>query len=252
MHRMGTCLVLGLVFAAMPQTLKAQSSTEFRAAALRALQQGDHATAIEHVNDLLKAKPGDARTQLFAGDIFLRAGESKKAVEQFDAFLKQEPRELPYLWQRGIALYFVSQFKEGVKQFEVHREVNPNDVENAAWHFLCVAKADSFDKAEKMVLPAPGDPRLPMEEVLRMLSTGNTQAVIDRIEKQAPGTASRSQAEFYGYFYLGLYEDAKGNRTEALQWMKRSAKDAPRNYMGDVARVYAEYLSKASAPPETP
>jgi lipoprotein NlpI len=69
--------------------------------------------------------------------------------------------------------------------------------------------------------------------------------VIDRIEKETAGTPQRSQAEFYGYFYLGLYEDAQGDREEALRWMRKSAKDAPRNYMGDVARVYVDYLANS-------
>ena len=212
--------------------------------ALKALSAGDYKLAVTRTDAMLKADPDDPRTQRLAGDIYLRAGKAKEAVKQFDAFLKTTPQDLPYLWQRGIAQYFVGDFKGGVKQFEVHRRVNPNDVENAAWHFLCLAKADSFDKAAKMVLPAPGDPRLPMEEVLQMLNTGNTQAVIDRIEAQADGSREKAQAEFYGYFYLGLYADAKGKREEALRWMRKSAKDAPKGYMGDVARVYADYLAK--------
>ncbi|MDA9857203.1 tetratricopeptide repeat protein [Rubripirellula sp.] len=222
-----------------------QTPGELSVTAMRALEQGDRKLAIQTADQMLKASPQNSGVKMRAGDIFLRAGESKRAVAQFDAFLKDEPQQLPYLWQRGIALYFTSDFAEGVKQFEVHRGVNPNDVENAAWHFLCVARAKSFDKAKGMVLPAPGDPRLPMKEVLQMLNTGDTQAVIDRIEKETAGTPQRSQAEFYGYFYLGLYEDAQGDREEALRWMRKSAKDAPRNYMGDVARVYVDYLANS-------
>ncbi|MCG8649242.1 MAG: tetratricopeptide repeat protein, partial [Pirellulales bacterium] len=54
----------------------------------------------------------------------------------------------------------------------------------------------------------------------------------------------RRSAEFYGDFYLGLYADAKGDRETALKYLSRSAKDAPRNYMGDVARVYKKFLEE--------
>jgi len=214
-----------------------------RAPALRALQNGENQLAIEQADQMIKLHADDSRAKRLAGDIYLRAGAAEKAVRQFDAYLKDAPEALPGLWQRGIALYFAGDFTRGVKQFEVHREVNPNDVENAAWHFLCVAKDDSFEKAKRMVLPAPGDPRIPMEEVLQMLRSGDTQAVIDRMKQVPEGTQARQSAEFYGDFYLALYADAQGNREEARRWMRKSAENAPHHYMGDVARVYAEYLA---------
>ena len=122
------------------------------------------------------------------------------------------------------------------------RGVNPNDVENAAWHFLCLARADSFEKASSLVLPAPNDPRIPMEEVLKMLKSGDTSLVKNRINTVPESSGERARAEFYGFFYLGLFADAKGNQQEALQWLRKSAEDAPHHYMGDVARVYVQYL----------
>ena len=60
---------------------------------------------------------------------------------------KAVPDEAPYLWQRGIALYYAGRYDDCRRQFESHRSVNPDDVENAAWHFLCVARAESPAKA---------------------------------------------------------------------------------------------------------
>lgn len=215
----------------------------FRAAALRAMQAGESLKAITAVDKLLVALPNDPSTLRLAGDVYLRAGKSKEAVDFFDHYLKLEPSALAGLWQRGIALYFARHYKRGVKQFEVHRKVNPNDVENAAWHFLCVAKADSFDKAKTVVLPAPNDPRAPMEEVLQMLSTGDTVKVIAKMESFPANTPLRDSADFYGNFYLGLYADAAGDRAKAKQYLDLAAEDASVSYMGDVARVYATYLS---------
>ena len=219
------------------------SSVELRAAALRAMQSGESLKAVEAVDKLLARLPNDPSTLRLAGDVYLRSGKSKEAVELFDRYLKLEPQALPGLWQRGIALYFAHDYKRGVKQFEVHREVNPNDVENAAWHFLCVAKAQSFEKAKTVVLPAPNDPRAPMEEVLEMLSTGDTKKVIRKMESFPVNTRLRASADFYGNFYLGLYADAAGDRAEAKRYLDLAAKDASVSYMGDVARVYAAYLS---------
>ncbi len=181
------------------------------------------------------------------GDRSLRAGDVELAVEKFDRYLELRPDQMPYLWQRGIALYFAGKYDEAVNQFDKHRTVNPNDVENAAWHFLCVAKAKSPETAKAMLLPAPGDRREPMDEVLKMLSSGDTGVVkdqIDAVAKQSPGSPASEEAAFYGEFYLGLYADALGDRAAASKHMNVSAKDAPAHYMGDIARVYAAILAK--------
>lgn len=162
----------------------------------------------------------------------------------FDRFVEEQPQALPRMWPRGIALYFAGDYKRGAEQFEVHRTVNPNDVENAAWHFVCVAKAQSFDKATELVLPAPNDGRLPMEEVHQMLTTGDMKLVSDAIDAVPEDSGRRQEAEFYGYFYLGLYADAQGDKDKALSYMKQSAAAAPQGYMGDIAHVYVDYLSK--------
>ena len=46
--------------------------------------------------------------------------------------------------------------------------MNPDDVENAAWHFLCVARAESPAKARAALLPVGPDARVPMREVYQM------------------------------------------------------------------------------------
>ena len=249
------CMILSLMFMLVScSTAVAQdeagvkedeqmSPIALRAAALRAMQAGQSGKAVETVDKLLVALPNDPSTLRLAGDVYLRAGKSKAAVDFFDRYLKLEPDALAGLWQRGIALYFARDYKRGVKQFEVHREVNPNDVENAAWHFLCVAKAQSFDKAKTVVLPAPNDSRAPMEEVLQMLSTGDTEKVVTKMESFPANTRLRESADFYGNFYLGLYADAAGDRAEAKRYLDLAAKAASVSYMGDVARVYAVYLS---------
>ncbi len=222
------------------------SSGDLRVTALRALQRGDNKAATEAADQLMKRWPDEPGLIRSAGDVYLRAGKYDEATKLFNRYVKKEPQETPGLWQRGISLYFSGDHDEAVKQFEVHRTVNPNDVENAAWHFLCVAKAKSVDQAKQLVLPAPNDPRVPMQEVLEMLPTGDTKAVEDRVKEIKENTAARASAEFYGDFYLGLYADALGKPAEALRSMKRSAKNAPHHYMGDVARVYAKFLEDAA------
>ena len=221
----------------------AQSISSLRAEALTALMKGDSKTAIEAADKIVRDYPNDTRAMRLSADIFLRAGKPLWAARMFNRYLEEEPGELPTLWQRGIALYFTGDHKDAAKQFETHRKFNPHDVENAAWHFLCVSKAKSFAAAKKNVLPAPNDPRVPMKEILEMLKTGDTDSVNERVNKTKVDTRERESAAFFGDFYLGLYADAQGDKDTAKKYMKRAAEDAPRNYMGDVARVYDQYLN---------
>src|SRR5262245_7135390 len=96
------------------------------------------------------------------------AGRIPESVAGFEAVIKADPASAPYLWQRGIALYYAGRFADCRDQFVSHRTVNPDDVENAAWHFLCVARADSPAAARAALLPVGPDARVPMRQVYEM------------------------------------------------------------------------------------
>ena len=263
-HRQALCLIAAASLLIVPARFlsgqdadagKESTPFELRTGAIAALNRGDTKTALESANALIAKDADQPGSMLLAADVFLRCGQAEQAIKWFDRYLETSPTSLPRLWQRGIALYFAGKYEEGANQFEVHRKVNPNDVENAAWHFLCVAKARSMETARRLVLPAPDDPRIPMEEVLTMLRSGDTKSVKARMESVAKNPAASQQADFYGNFYLGLYADAEGDLDQALQLLSQSADGAPHHYMGDVARVYVQFLkqqlaSTAAAPPK--
>ena len=95
-------------------------------------------------------------------------GRLEASAAGFDRVAELAPDVAPQLWQRGIALYYVGRYRDCREQFESHRTVNPNDVENAAWHFLCVAREESPASALAALLPVGPDPRAPMTEIYRM------------------------------------------------------------------------------------
>src|SRR5687767_7336427 len=59
-------------------------------------------------------------------------GRFAAANTAFDELAKLVPEQAPHLWQRGIALYYAGRYTDCRRQFESHRTVNPDDVENAA------------------------------------------------------------------------------------------------------------------------
>jgi lipoprotein NlpI len=177
------------------------------------------------------AKPQEIFDRAVADFQDARVAES---VDAFDNLARLVPSIAPELWQRGIALYYAGRYKECRAQFELHRTVNPNDVENAAWHFLCVARAESPQKARGAILPVGPDARVPMRQVYEMFRGKMTP-------EQVLAAANQSEGQFYAQLYIGLYFEAIGNDRLALQHITAAAADrfAPAGgYMHTVAKVH--------------
>jgi lipoprotein NlpI len=162
------------------------------------------------------------------------AGRIKESVAGFDQVVKLAPGAAPQLWQRGIAQYYAGFYKACREQFELHRTVNPNDVENAAWHFLCVARAENPDKARRALLPVGPDPRTPMREIYRMFRGDATP------EQVLAAGSKDAESQFYAQLYVGLYLEAAGKQDRALEHIRIAADEryAAGGYMNSVARVH--------------
>src|SRR3954469_13308057 len=145
------------------------------------------------------------------------AGRIAESVEKFDRVAASDPALAPHLWQRGIALYYAGRYADCRRQFESHRTVNPDDVENAAWHFLCVARADSPAAARAALLPVGPDPRPPMREIYQMFC-GALSA-----DQVLAAAGTRPEALFYAHLYVALYAEASGDRVRTLEHLQVAA-----------------------------
>ena len=184
---------------------------------------------------LLLSIQTDARGILDRALTDFRAGRIEQSLAGFDRVAALSPADAPYLWQRGIAQYYAGKVRECRDMFVSHRTVNPDDVENAAWHFLCVAKAESPEAARKQILPVGPDARVPMREVYQMFQGRMTQAQV----MKAAGTDP--SAQFFARLYVGLYLDAIGESAAGRAQIEIAAEDRfarVGGYMHDVARVH--------------
>jgi lipoprotein NlpI len=161
-------------------------------------------------------------------------GRFTASASTFDQLAEVMPDEAPQLWQRGIALYYAGRHADCRRQFESHRTVNPDDVENAAWHFLCVAREHGADKARAALLPVGSDPRVPMREVYQMFRGALSAEDVLKAAGNGPS------GQFYAHLYIGLYSEALGRKDLALKHIKEAASDryAPLGYMHMVAVVH--------------
>lgn len=168
------------------------------------------------------------------------AAKPQESVAAFDKLIALQPEVKPQLWQRGLSLYYTGDFKAGREQFEVHQTVNGNDVENAAWHFLCIAKGEGVEAARKVFIPIEGDSRIPMAEVHALFAgKGGVEAVLAAAES-GEGERLRNH-RCYAHLYLGLYFEATGEEARAKDHMLKAAHDySMDHYMGRVAQVHVK------------
>jgi lipoprotein NlpI len=167
-------------------------------------------------------------------------GRVDESAAGFDTLIDVSPSIAPQLWQRGIALYYAGRYADCRAQFELHRTVNPADVENAAWHFLCVSRAESAAEARAALLPVGPDGRVPMRQIYEMFRGDLTPGqVLD-------AAGSRASGQFYAELYVGLYFEALGDDRRALEHITAAAADRfaiEGGYMHTVAKVHLGILT---------
>jgi tetratricopeptide (TPR) repeat protein len=193
------------------------------------------------VNPAAPQAPGQSPQAIFERAVadFL-GGRLAESVAGFDTLARIDPDRAPQLWQRGIALYYAGRYKDCRLQFESHRTVNPNDVENAAWHFLCVARGESPQAARAALLPVGPDARAPMRQVYEMFRGAL------KPDDVLAAAGDRPESQFYAHLYVGLYAEAMGDKGRALEHIKAAADDrfAVGGYMHVVAKNHLSLLRR--------
>lgn len=173
-------------------------------------------------------------------DAFFDARIEDSAIA-FDKVIEAVPQAKPQLWQRGLTLYYAKRYQDGREQFETHQTANSNDVENAAWHFLCVARLEGADAARKALIPIEGDTRVPMKQVHALFAgTGSVEAVLT-VAGEGDDSPRRRNHLCYAHLYLGLYFEALGDDTKAKDHILKAATDYEMDhYMGKTAITHAK------------
>ena len=213
--------------------------------------------AVEAFSKVIKLAPDVAVAYDRRGDANLKLGKFDDAVKDFDEYLKktkegQRKEADANHWRRGIALYYAGKYEEGAKQFERHKAVNPEDVENAVWHYLCSVKAGKKkEDARKDLIVVKDDTRIPMKEVWKMFKDDKFQppmvlAAVAEFKKTKASDEEKKEAEFYAHLYIALYYDSEGKEKEAdcLRHLKEAVDKKIAHYMWDVADAHLKTLKK--------
>ncbi len=209
---------------------------------------------------LARKHPRNADYADLLGSVLFHQGKVKEALGEFDRAIRLDPQRRPGHWQRGIACYYVGQYEQGARQFELYLQVDAADVENAVWHYLCVARSRGHQEARKRLFPPGRDPRVPLPEVYRLFAgRGTPQQVLDRLKEKndSQGRPLSQRAmrlrRFYAHLYLGLYYEVHGDIPQAKKHLDQAiqCRLAP-HYMWYVARVHRRWLEGKLGPQAVP
>jgi lipoprotein NlpI len=167
-----------------------------------------------------------------------KAGKIKESIDEFDRYIALNPDAKISHWQRGISFYYAGRYDDGRKQFEGYQDYDSNDVENAIWRFMCMARKDGIDKARKAILKIGNDKRVPMRQVYDLYK-GDLKP--DDVMK----AAKADNELFYAHLYVGIYFDLLGDKKVAFEHLNKATEDYRiGHYMWDVARVHRDLLAK--------
>lgn len=189
----------------------------------------------------------DARSLASRGMQLFRSRDVAGSLAAFDAALALDPSSAPYLWQRGLSLYYAERWEDGASQFRLNVSVNPNDTEESIWALLCEARLHGFDEARRRLLVVGVDSRPVMRAAYAAFSgAGSLEALVQA------GTASGAPHDaFYSLLYQGLYHEARGE-AEAARAAVLAAVATPygrgsNDYMASLAGVHAAERGWAAA-----
>jgi len=211
---------------------------------------GRHADSVADFSRLLAIGPDSAVVRDARGSEYFKLGQIRESIRDFDQAIALDQARGPYHWKRGISCYYAEQYDEGRRQFEGYQTVDDNDVENAVWRFLCMARKEGVETARRELLKIRRDPR-PWAEAVYGLYAGKLEPddVLAAAEQGSPTAREQSDRLFYAHLYIGLYCEVTGDAERALKHIERAANDYRiEHYMGDVAEVHA--MLRREAPKE--
>lgn len=212
-----------------------------------AFQQRNLDEALKLLNQAIQANPRSAAAYDLRGTVHFKLAMIPESLADFDKQIELNPAAAGAHWRRGLTLYYANKFPAGVAQFTTSDRAEPEDVENAIWHFLCNAKVQGIDKARGEFLKVRQDPRGDYMMAIYRMFKGETKPedVLAIAEKGDDNAEERQVKRFYVNYYVGMYYEALGESKKSLEYLKKAVEKYPiGHYMMDVARVHIKLREK--------
>lgn len=231
-----TSLLTLIFFASQTLALLAQEADKLPAkqqidvalrASLQAERERDFKTAIAKIDEAMKLGFKQPSAHHKKGCLHFELGNMSESLKEFDRFAELQPSSARWLWQRGIACYYMKKYKAGAAQFVSYQSADSTDVENAVWRYLCQSKFDGKKKARASMLPIKNDTRVPMMEVYRLFrGESKPERVLAVLKKEKSTGPQAKTQQFDAHLYLALFYDSEGQLAAAKDHIDMAIKQA--------------------------
>lgn len=181
-------------------------------------------------------RPNDPNAYVRRGMVQFKLGRVFESIQDFDRAEQLDNRLTPYLWQRGLSRYYLEQFAEAARQFELDLKVNSQDVEERIWRYLSLARLQGPEAARVALLPADQESRPVLRQIYDLFKGDCTvEAVL------AMGEEHGDRGRFYSLLYVGLFYEAANLPDLARIHIVKAANQPPLDdYMWHLARVHKQ------------
>lgn len=205
----------------------------------------EYEKAVADYDRALKIEPNATEVYYWRARAYFCLGRIDAALADFERYLKAYPDHRARLWENGIALYYAGKYREGAEQFASYQKFYANDVENATWRYLCMARVEGVEKARAELLPIENDSRVPMMEIYALYrGKAEPEDVPAAARAGDPSPEQLNRRLFYAHLYLGLYYEANGKPKLCRKHLKQAVARPIEHYMWDVARVHLQLRAK--------
>lgn len=222
------------------------------------------ACPFEDLFPALQAYTGtDASSCVQTGAGHFKRNQVAESAADFDRALQLDQSQAPYLWQRGLTLFYAERLSDAMAQFSMDVSANPNDTEETIWHMLSNIRHRVRDRnqtcqvavaaARGELLPVGRDSRPVMRNVMKMFRGEVNPQSLDTLATQN----SASNAYFYVHLYRGLYFEAMCDTVKSNTEMLKAVHSGyggqqSSDYMWHLARVHLRRRRRGWLNPKRP
>ena len=202
--------------------------------------------AVTDYSKAIELNPRSSAVYDQRGTAYFKLAKIPESLADFNKSIELDPKAGPGHWRRGLTLYYAEKFADGVAQFTTSDKSEPNDVENAIWHFLCNARVQGVEKARGEFLKVKEDPRgaYMMKIYELFLGKAKPEDVFAAAESGQGSKDPERIRKFYANYYVGMYYEAIGEPKKSLEMLKEALQYPNNHYMMDVALVHIQLRKK--------
>ncbi len=178
-------------------------------------------------------------------EVLFRLGRFNESVGDYNVAAQFGwPHDEDSCWERGLAQYYVGDYRAGAEQFARYHRVGALDIENGLWRFLCIAEDENLAKARETMFEYSRKLRTPFPALLALyMGHGSADAVLEEANRGDDSDEDLTTNLFYAHYYLGKYYEVTDRTDLAMNQVQEALTHRISHFMYACAEADAKRLA---------